>query len=80
MGDDSHYIAKEEMADAIAADPLPRFRAWLIKEGHASDGQLSDIEATNVAAFEEAVEFGLASPYPDVSELDKDVVAEGVQA
>ena len=80
MGDDSHYIAKEEMAAAIAADPLPRFRAWLIAEGHASDGQLSDIEATNVAAFEEAVEFGLASPYPDVSELDKDVVAEGAQA
>ncbi|MDD2669041.1 thiamine pyrophosphate-dependent dehydrogenase E1 component subunit alpha [Zoogloea sp.] len=80
MGDDSHYIAKEEMAAAIAADPLPRFRAWLIEQGHATDGQLSDIEATNVAAFEEAVEFGLASPYPDVSELDKDVVAEGAQA
>ncbi len=80
LGDDSHYIPKEEMAEAVAADPLPRLRAWLITQGHATDGQLADIEATNVAAFEEAVQFGLASPYPDVSELDKDVVAEGAPA
>ncbi len=80
LGDVSHYIPKEEMAAAMAADPLPRFRAWLIEQGHAGDEQLAAIEAANVAAFEEAVEFGMASPYPDVSELDKDVVAEGAQA
>lgn len=80
LGDDSHYIPKEEMAEAVAADPVPRMRAWLIAQGHASDGELAAIEAANVAAFEEAVEFGLASPYPDVSELEKDVVAEGAHA
>ncbi len=80
IGDDSHYIPKDEMAAAVAADPLPRFRAWLIEQGFATDGQLADIEGTNAAAFEEAVQFGLASPYPDLSELDRDVVAEGAQA
>lgn len=80
LGDDSHYIPKDEMAAAVAADPLPRFRAWLIEQGFATDGQLADVEATNAAAFEEAVQFGLASPYPDVSELERDVVAEGVPA
>ncbi|MDT3670999.1 MAG: thiamine pyrophosphate-dependent dehydrogenase E1 component subunit alpha [Aromatoleum sp.] len=80
IGDDSHYIPKDEMAAAVAADPLPRFRAWLIEQGFATDGQLVDIEGTNAAAFEEAVQFGLASPYPDISELDRDVVAEGAQA
>lgn len=80
LGDDSHYIPKDEMAAAVAADPLPRFRAWLVAEGLASDGQLADIEATNAAAFEEAVEYALASPYPDLSELERDVVAEGVAA
>ena len=80
IGDDSHYIPKDEMAAAVAADPLPRFRAWLIEQGFATDGQLVDIEGTNAAAFEEAVQFGLASPYPDLSELDRDVVAEGAQA
>ncbi|WP_332674855.1 thiamine pyrophosphate-dependent dehydrogenase E1 component subunit alpha [Aromatoleum sp.] len=80
LGDDSHYIPKSEMAAAVAADPLPRFRAWLIEQGFATDGQLADVEATNAAAFEEAVQFGLASPYPDISELERDVVAEGVPA
>lgn len=80
LGDDSHYIPKEEMAAAVAADPLPRFRAWLIEQGHATDGQLADIEGANATAFEEAVAYALASPYPDISELEKDVVAEGAHA
>jgi acetoin:2,6-dichlorophenolindophenol oxidoreductase subunit alpha len=75
LGDDSHYIPKEEMAQAIAADPLPRFRAWLIEQGHASDAALAGIERSNETQFEEAVQYALASPFPDVSELGKDVYA-----
>jgi len=75
LGDDSHYISKDEMAQAMAADPLPRLRAWLIDQGHATDGALTDLERTNEQAFEEAVRFGLDSPFPDVSELDLDVYA-----
>jgi TPP-dependent pyruvate/acetoin dehydrogenase alpha subunit len=75
LGDDSHYIPKEEMAAAIAADPMPRFRAFLIERGHASDADLVQIEQANAEAIEEAVKFALASPYPDVSELEKDVYA-----
>jgi pyruvate dehydrogenase E1 component alpha subunit len=80
LGDDSHYIDKDEMAAAIAADPMPAYRAWLIEHGHASDAQLSALEKTNADDFEEAVEFGLASPYPDVSELSRDVYAEEKRA
>jgi pyruvate dehydrogenase E1 component alpha subunit len=75
LGDDSHYIPKEEMAAAIAADPLPRYRAWLVAEGHATDAALSEIERGNAAAIEEAVEFALASPFPDPAELGTDVYA-----
>jgi len=75
LGDDSHYIPKEEMAQAMAADPLPRLRAWLIAQGHATDAALTDIERTNEEVFEEAVRFALDSPFPDVSELEKDVYA-----
>jgi TPP-dependent pyruvate/acetoin dehydrogenase alpha subunit len=75
LGDDSHYIAKEEMARALAEDPLPRLRAWLIAMGHASDAALTDIERSNEEAFERAVQFGLDSPYPELGELDNDVVA-----
>ena len=75
LGDDSHYIPKEEMAAAVAADPVPRFRAFLVENGHATDAELTDIENANAAAIEEAAKYGLASPYPDVSELEKDVYA-----
>ena len=70
LGDDSHYIPKEEMAAAVAADPVPRFRAFLVENGHATDAELTDIENANAAAIEEAAKYGLASPYPDVSELE----------
>ncbi|MCY1269587.1 Acetoin:2,6-dichlorophenolindophenol oxidoreductase subunit alpha [compost metagenome] len=80
LGDDSHYISKEEMAAAVAADPMPALRAWLIAQGHASDEQLAAIEGTNVSEFEDAVQFGLSSPYPDASELQRDVYAEEISA
>jgi pyruvate dehydrogenase E1 component alpha subunit len=76
LGDDSHYIPKEEMECAMANDPMPKFRQWLIDNGHADDAALKAIEEQNKAEFEEAVEFGLASPFPDVSELTLDVYAE----
>jgi TPP-dependent pyruvate/acetoin dehydrogenase alpha subunit len=75
LGDDSHYIGKDEMAQAVAADPLPRLRAWLVAQGHASDAALTDIERSNEEAFERAVRFALDSPFPDPSELAVDVVA-----
>lgn len=80
LGDDSHYIAEEEMAAAIEADPMPRFRAWLIEQGHATDADISALETCNRDDFEDAVQFGLSSPWPDVSELSKDVYAEEARA
>ncbi|MCO6056892.1 thiamine pyrophosphate-dependent dehydrogenase E1 component subunit alpha [Pseudomonas sp. MOB-449] len=80
LGDDSHYIAPEEMAAAVAADPIPAFRAWLVEQGHASDLALTEIEQRNREEFEDAVQFGLSSPYPDVAELRLDVYAEEVRA
>ena len=75
LGDDSHYIPKEEMAAAVAADPVPRLRAYLIENGLASDADLAAIETANAVAIDEAAKYALASPWPDVSELQKDVYA-----
>lgn len=80
LGDDSHYIGKEEMAAAVAADPMPRLRAWLIEQGQADEASIAAIEKRNTDEFEDAVEFGLSSPWPDVSELAKDVYAEEARA
>lgn len=75
LGDDSHYIAKEEMAAAVAADPLPRLRNFLIEQCVATDAELSAIEQANADAIDEAAKYALASPYPELSELETDVYA-----
>lgn len=80
LGDDSHYIDKEEMAAAVAADPMPNLRNWLIAQQQASEAEIAALEKRNIDEFEDAVEFGLSSPWPDVSELGKDVYAEEARA
>lgn len=80
LGDDGHYIPEEEMNAALAADPMPKFRTWLLEQQQATEEELQEIERSNQEAFEDAVEFGLSSPYPDVSELKRDIYAEEVDA
>ena len=75
LGDDSHYIPKPEMAAAVEADPLPRFRAYLMQHGHATSAELDAIEEKNAVEIEEAVAFAIASPFPELSELETDVLA-----
>ncbi|MBK9179151.1 MAG: thiamine pyrophosphate-dependent dehydrogenase E1 component subunit alpha [Acidimicrobiales bacterium] len=76
LGDAMEYMPTEERAAAMEADPVPRYRAWLVAEGHASEEELLDIEARAATAIDDAVEFALASPPPDASELFTDVFAE----
>ena len=75
LGDDSHYIPKEEMAQAKADDPMPRFRQYLIDNAICDETEITAIEAKNKTEIEEAVEFAQNSPYPEISELDIDVLA-----
>jgi len=76
FGDADHYMDKARKQAAIEADPYPRFRARLIAEGHASDADLAAIESDTEARIEAAVKFALASPFPDVAELRRDVFAQ----
>lgn len=81
FGDADGYMDKAQKDAAIAADPVPRFRARLIAEGIASESDLAEIEADIEARIDAAVEFALASPFPDPErELTRDVFAEGVVA
>jgi acetoin:2,6-dichlorophenolindophenol oxidoreductase subunit alpha len=76
FGDADAYMDKAQKAQAVADDPMPRFRAKLIADGIASEAQLAGIEAEIEAALDAAVEFALASPLPDLSELTTDVYGE----
>jgi pyruvate dehydrogenase E1 component alpha subunit len=80
FGDADNYMDKAQKKAAIAADPVPIFRAKLIAEGIATEAELAGIEDDVEARIDEAVEFALASPFPELDELTKDVYAEGVMA
>ena len=80
LGDDDKYMTKEEKAAAIADDPLPKFRARLIAEGHATEEQLAAMQADIEAEVADAQEFGLASEFPSIDELRRDVFAEEIAA
>lgn len=73
FGDADGYMDKEQKAKAIENDPVPIFRQRLIDEGIATEEQLAELEADIEQQLDEAVDFALASPLPDTSELTKDV-------
>lgn len=78
FGDQDAYMDKARKAEAMENDPVPRFRARLIADGVASEDQLAAMEADIEKQIDEAVEFALASDFPGVEELKRDVFAEEV--
>jgi len=76
FGDADNYMDKARKAEAIANDPVPRYRAKLIETGVASEDQLAAMEADIESQIDEAVEFALASEFPGMEELKRDVFAE----
>lgn len=80
FGDDDKYMTKEEKQAALARDPLPALRARLLDEKIASEDQLIDLQEKIEAEIEDAMTFGLASAFPSVDELRRDVFAEEIAA
>ena len=80
FGDMDGYMRKGEKDAAMARDPVPAFRAWLIREGHAGESELAGLESAIEKELDAAVEFALASPHPDLAELRRDVFAEELPA
>lgn len=78
LGDADNYMREGEMETALQADPVPRFRAWLISEGHASEDELAAMEARIESDIDAAVTFALESPSPSEDELRKDVFAHEI--
>jgi TPP-dependent pyruvate/acetoin dehydrogenase alpha subunit len=78
MGDADAYMDPAEKAVAMAADPTRRFRALLIETRVATEAQLAQIEEETQRRIEAAVDFALASPWPEPDELRRDVLATEV--
>lgn len=75
FGDRMPYIPKEQLAAAMAADPVPRFRAHLAQAGICSEDELDRIDSDALAAVESALAAVMAADAPSADELDRDVYA-----
>ena len=78
FGDDSSYIPPEQMARALAEDPVPRLRALLLEAGHATEDELAELEKQVAVQIDEAVQFALDSPFPDETEIRRDIYSDEV--
>ena len=79
FGDADSYMAPGEREAAMARDPVPRYRKWLI-EGGVPEAELAAIETAIDREIDAAVAFALDSPLPDLAELQRDVLAEETPA
>jgi len=78
LGDMDGYMDKARKAEAMANDPVPRFRRQLIDSGIATEADLAAMEARIESDLDDAVEFAIASPFPDLAEMKRDVYAEEI--
>ena len=69
-------MKKGEKDAAMAKDPVPAFRLWLIKNRYSSEAELAAIESSIEREIDSAVDFALSSATPELAELRRDVFAE----
>ena len=77
---DYSYVPRDELDAALARDPGPAMRSWLLDEGLVDAARLTEIEATAEATVNDAFDFAQASPPPSSDDLMNDVYAspEGI--
>jgi pyruvate dehydrogenase E1 component alpha subunit len=80
FGDADAYMGKGEKEAAMARDPVPAFRGWLIANGHAREADLAALEAGIEREIDAAVQFALSSANPEIAELRRDVFAYEMSA
>lgn len=73
MSDPGTYRTKEEVEEFKAKDPIEHTLDILKKNKWITDKEIETTEQKTKALVEDAVKFADESPYPDVSELYKDV-------
>jgi TPP-dependent pyruvate/acetoin dehydrogenase alpha subunit len=79
FGDRMPYIPKDQLAAAMAADPVPRFGNYLVAAGICTADELDHIDNEALATVETALKTVLEAPAPTIDELDHDVYAEPIR-
>jgi pyruvate dehydrogenase E1 component alpha subunit len=71
---DFSYVPADELAAAMARDPAPVLREWLLGNGF-STGDVTTVEERAAATVADAFAYAQAAPLPDPEELWTDVFA-----
>jgi pyruvate dehydrogenase E1 component alpha subunit len=79
FGDRMPYIPKDQLAAAMAADPVPKFRDRLADAGICGPDELESIENEAAATVEAALKTVMSADSPSVDELDRDVYAAPIK-
>ena len=79
FGDRAPYIPKDQLESAMAADPVPRFRRYLIDSGTCTDEELSGIDEGALTAVEMALKAVVSADAPSADELERDVYATPIK-
>jgi pyruvate dehydrogenase E1 component alpha subunit len=75
FGDADAYMRPGEKEEMQKKDSYPAYRKWLTENGHAGEAELAKIEKDHSDAIDEAQQYALSSPLPDVKEMYRDVYA-----
>lgn len=76
-GDQQKYRTKDDMDETMANDPLLKFQAKMLEEGHLTESDVNSLEERVAAEVEEAAAFAISSPAPEDKDLYEDVYFEG---
>jgi pyruvate dehydrogenase E1 component alpha subunit len=76
MSDPGKYRTKEEVEDYKKQDPIEQVLATLKKKKWITEAEIEAIDERIKAVVEESVRFSEESPYPDASELYRDVYVQ----
>jgi pyruvate dehydrogenase E1 component alpha subunit len=79
FGDRMPYIPKDQLAAAMAADPVPKFRDHLADTGICGADELDSIENEAAATVESALKTVMSADTPSIDELDRDVYAAPIK-
>jgi acetoin:2,6-dichlorophenolindophenol oxidoreductase subunit alpha len=79
FGDRMPYIPKDQLAAAMAADPVPRFRSHLAETGVCGEDELDRIDTEALATVEAALKAVMSADSPSIDELDQDVYATPIK-
>jgi len=79
FGDRMPYIPKDQLAAAMAADPVQRFRNHLAEAGICSADELDRIDEEALQTVETALRTVLSADSPSIDELDHDVYATPIK-